>query len=137
MRSFNPDFCCILGCGLPCASRGMCNRHYLRWRAHGDPFHERVYLRGEENHYWAGDDITYISAHFRVRRAKGSATQYACVQCDGPAHEWAYDHQDPDEKAEDGKGNYSTKPEHYQPMCRTCHRRMDCNPARPWKNQAS
>lgn len=131
-RPRNPDFCCIVDCGRPCACRGMCELHYRRWRLHGDPFHERVYGKGEDSTYWGGDDITYISAHFRVRRTKGPATNYACVQCEGPAHEWAYDHADPDEKDEDGKGTYSTKIEHYRPMCRRCHTRFDCDPMRPW-----
>lgn len=31
-------FCAVEGCGkLSVNSRGWCNAHYLRWRAHGDP----------------------------------------------------------------------------------------------------
>lgn len=29
--------CSVEGCGLPTEKRGYCNRHYLRWRRHGDP----------------------------------------------------------------------------------------------------
>ena len=29
--------CNIPGCGQPVRSRGWCNKHYTRWRKHGDP----------------------------------------------------------------------------------------------------
>lgn len=131
-RPRSPDYCCIVKCGRPCYTRGLCSMHYQRWRSHGDPLHERVYVKGEGAPGWGGDDITYVSAHFRVRRTKGPASGYTCVQCGGKASEWAYDHQDPNEQIEKGKGPYSTKIDHYRPMCGRCHTRMDCDPMREW-----
>lgn len=66
----------------------------------------------------------YQSFHTRLRRDRGSAAEQRCVDCDQRAEEWSYDHQDPEELAQDGV-RYSVKPEHYQPRCRSCHRRLD------------
>lgn len=32
-----PSVCAVAGCDLQVARRAWCNRHYLRWRRHGDP----------------------------------------------------------------------------------------------------
>ena len=48
-----------------------------------------------------GDDINYIGAHGRVYKARGKATEHACHWCGAPAHQWAYDHADPNEKRPD------------------------------------
>lgn len=71
---------------------------------------------------------TYGAAHHWVRQARGSASEHQCVDCGDPAREWAYDHTDPDEMSEkQGRLtlSYSAKPQHYQPMCKPCHRRFD------------
>lgn len=70
----------------------------------------------------------YRTAHDRVRSLKGKASEQICVACSGPAREWAYDHQDPDELIEwetTNGSSYSLKPEHYQAMCKKCHRAFD------------
>lgn len=77
--------------------------------------------------------VTYLGAHQRVYRARGKASAYACVDCEGPASEWSYDHTDPDEQTEervDQKGRpntvaYSAKPEHFSPRCKGCHTSFD------------
>lgn len=33
----NKRICTVAGCDNKTVARGMCNRHYLRWRNHGDP----------------------------------------------------------------------------------------------------
>ena len=80
--------------------------------------------------------VTYGGAHARVKRAAGEADLYPCVDCGGPAQDWSYDHEDPDEiygwlpRHPNSRGNdcyapYSLKVEHYQPRCKRCHRRLD------------
>ena len=127
-----PDFCCILGCGRRCYARGMCELHHRRWRDHGDPFHERTYAKGPDAPDWRADDVGYVQVHFRLRRTKSNASAFSCVDCGAQAAEWAYDHSDPDERLHLGKYAYSTDMDRYSPMCRRCHRRMDCDPDRPW-----
>lgn len=34
--------CSIDGCGSPVDSKGMCGKHYMRWKRHGDPLKERT-----------------------------------------------------------------------------------------------
>jgi hypothetical protein len=36
-----PPLCSIEGCEGPVKARGWCTKHYMRWRAHGDPTYER------------------------------------------------------------------------------------------------
>lgn len=66
----------------------------------------------------------------------GSASARKCQRCSSQANDWAYDQLDRDEfiaevKVFNGYRHYnltlaySTKPEHYQPLCRRCHRAQD------------
>ena len=78
-----------------------------------------------------GDDVTYDGAHNRVKGERGSASDYPCALCGGPAEQWAYRHSDPDQKVgTSGKGKgkgstYSPDPSHYWAACRSCHGRWD------------
>jgi hypothetical protein len=61
----------------------------------------------------------YWRNHRRVRRAFGSASEYLCYVCNGPAESWAFhwrDYPDP------------SNPESYFPMCNNDHREYDLTP---------
>ena len=30
-------FCSVSDCGIPASTRGLCKKHYMRFRRHGDP----------------------------------------------------------------------------------------------------
>lgn len=72
--------------------------------------------------------LTYDGAHNRVKGQRGSASQYLC-RCGNQAEQWAYSHADYDERAmikgREARKPYSLNPEHYVPMCRPCHKRLD------------
>lgn len=82
---------------------------------------------GENNGRWKGGRCH--SAHKRVYRERGSASNYDCVCCGEPAQEWAYDHLDENEQRDaDGKyagRPFSMDPMRYEPMCARCHRIID------------
>lgn len=60
---------------------------------------------------WQSDNPTYRNVHERVRRARGKASEYGCVDdCGRQAEDWSQIH-----------GTDGTDPEHYEPRCRTCH----------------
>jgi len=73
----------------------------------------------------------YITIHVRLFRTRGSAKNFECIECGGPAHEWSYDGGDPDERS--GRPGYtspalySTSMDYYSPRCRHCHRMRDPN----------
>ena len=70
----------------------------------------------------------YKTAHIRVKRQRGRAKDYPCFQCGNPAFDWAYRHNDPDEKygATQGyRAPFSNNPDFYEAMCKTCHRNYD------------
>lgn len=122
--------CSIEGCDQPeyAHQSGLCNKHNLRVRRHGDAGYERPDLRGPEHPSWKHDLIGYIGAHARVRRTRGKASQHACSSCGTVADDWAYDHADPEQQWDDCYGTplaYSSDVTHYQPMCRSCHRKFD------------
>jgi hypothetical protein len=75
--------------------------------------------------------ITYSGAHMRVRRERGLAGDYTCIDCGQQAAEWSYDGRDPNAligtAQAEGKP-FSTDPEHYVPRCKPCHLRYDNNP---------
>ena len=127
------DQCSVSGCARPPLARGWCGTHWSRWRNHGDPLIALDHLanlaqgRGPASPQWRGDSITYNGAHWRTRRARGRASDYAC-RCGEPAVDWAYDHADPQERVEEtdwGLIPYSTDPAHYVPLCRPCHKEFD------------
>jgi NAD-dependent SIR2 family protein deacetylase len=92
--------------------------HHRRWERHGDP---DACLHG-------GDDIGYSGAHTRVVKARGPASTHSCAHCGITAYEWAYDHADPNERRVEWYGKWmsiSLTPDHYIPLCRSCHRRFD------------
>lgn len=81
-----------------------------------------------------GDDISYPAMHMRVRGARGAAREHACTSCGGGAIDWAYrwDLDCPSQRSGPGRngGGSSVSPycphvEHYDPMCKPCHRDFD------------
>lgn len=78
---------------------------------------------GADNPRWGGDDISYTGVHLRMRRTD-PASNHACAHCGGAASQWAYTHDDPNEKRGE-EGPYSVDPSHYIPLCASCHIRFD------------
>lgn len=132
--------CSVDGCErvlTPKDARGLCGKHYQRFRVHGDPTvlgykygddNPATHRRGELHPRWRGDNAGYAAIHDRVKRARGRARDHECVECGGPAAEWAYDNADPRELVAVWCGSevrYSTDPSHYLPMCVRDHRRFD------------
>ena len=70
------------------------------------------------------DRPRYHTFHGRMLRHRGPARHHACVDCEGSAEEWSYDHKDAAELMDGGK-RYSLKYEHYEPRCVSCHRKLD------------
>jgi hypothetical protein len=58
---------------------------------------------------------SYQSRHKHTMAIRGKAREYICVACGGPAAEWAQIHDT------DGTDPH----QHYQPMCKKCHRGYD------------
>ena len=121
-----PEHCTIANCNGTHAARGLCEKHYSRLKRTGQPHvrNARTYDRGPENVAWVGDDVTYVGAHCRVKRLRGSARDHTCIDCGRPAADWSYDHADPNEK-HCAQGPYSPDPDHYDPRCKRCHNRFD------------
>lgn len=126
-----PDICTVPGCDRSEPTRrGMCTLHYQRWAKTGDPevVQLREYPSGPDHHAWT-DEPAYRTVHARLDREQGSATSHRCAVCNDAAEQWAYDHNDPDERIGVVSGGaavpYSVKPEHYRPLCHACHRRVD------------
>lgn len=123
-----PDRTCSLdGCDRKHFATAMCQMHYFRTRRNGNPHTLRGQDKtsGPDHANWIGDQVTYIGAHFRVQRARGSATLHDCIDCYAPAADWSYNHDDPHE-LRDGRGYpYSADPEQYDPRCKSCHIRFD------------
>lgn len=98
--------CTVDDCEAPHMARGWCTMHYHRWYTHGDHLAVTT-LRT--------NTPTYRTVHARLVAARGKASSYACVECGGPASDWAFDE----------PTGYSTDLARYRPMCRSCHFRGD------------
>ena len=60
-------------------------------------------------------EANYSVRHARLHKERGRATDYECVDCDGPAEEWAQIH------TEDGLDPWAD----YVPLCHQCHTEYD------------
>ena len=119
--------CEVAGCERKHEANGLCNMHWLRMRDHGSlELPEPTVYYGSEHPAWKGSEVTYPPAHTRVVRARGSASLHICINCGGQAQDWAYDHDDFNELTCAKTGRlYSGDVEHYRPLCRPCHKRID------------
>lgn len=78
--------------------------------------------------------LTYTETHVVLRHQRGKAEEHRCRHCDKPARDWAYDHEDPNEVIEESPSThgrtvaFSLDLNHYLPLCKRCHRRLDVRP---------
>lgn len=104
--------CSIEGCTkTKLKAKGLCHTHYER---------ARLGLDKPVRPYMPLGVPSYNRAHTKLYEERGSAKDYLCVACGGPAEHWALKH-DVDSlidqwSAEKGKA-YSLDPYAYQPMC--------------------
>lgn len=125
--------CKIGRCEKPIRSTGSpyCEMHYGRIRFGGTPgeAESRVGRSGERHHHWAGDNITYRTAHTRVHKARGAAATYQCIDCGKQAQQWSYNHlSDKEQWGLTSNGYYlpySADVEAYDPRCISCHQIFD------------
>lgn len=111
-------------CGKPVHAHGFCSKHLSRYLKTGDPLKVSD-LRGRP---LSGEQPGYDAVHRRLRRSRGPAKNFACVDCGKPATGWSYDNSDPAELRQMVRGRilaYSLDPARYQPRCTGCHRKFD------------
>ena len=68
---------------------------------------------------------TYPGIHAELIRQRGRAAGHPCVSCEKQARDWAYTHDDPDERTSPAGFPFSIDVMRYQPMCHPCHQRYD------------
>ena len=125
-----PEVCQVDGCEAGHHAHGYCSKHANALAKYGDPLGKGGPITGRPPR---GGVPGYAAAHKRVRRALGAPSEHQCIQCQGPAAEWAYQGGDPDElttdpairKQEHPGLAYSLSADYYKPMCVRCHRAMD------------
>ena len=71
------------------------------------------------------ESVGYVSAHKRIRSARGVARDYSCIDCGGAAQQWSYDYTDPNVLFARPGGHYSLDVSRYDPRCALCHKRFD------------
>lgn len=123
-----PRICSIDGCTNPHDSNGYCSPHAHRARRYAHPEGRPTKPPAGDRARWRKDEVGYMGAHNRTRRLKGNAKCQSCTHCGNPAHDWAYDHEDPNELHDDIGGYvvpYSVDPDHYIALCKSCHTTFD------------
>lgn len=81
---------------------------------------------GEAKH--KGDKIKYQTAHDRLRRHRGSAKRFDCVDCGATAAQWSLRHDSKKRitgKTQHSVMSWSPNVEDYEPRCIPCHRSYD------------
>lgn len=66
----------------------------------------------------------YVAAHKKVARERGRADTFTC-RCGQRAHDWAYQGGASVEYEVNGAKVFSMDVSTYEPMCRSCHFKMD------------
>ena len=113
--------CVIDLCGEPMKGHGYCVKHLRRVKKTGSPFIIR-----EGGRPPVGQHPGWDAAHVRVKKVRGKASSYKCVDCGGAAAEWSYDNLDAHELIDQKKNiAYSLSVEHYEARCVPCHRKFD------------
>jgi len=126
--------CAISDCESPARTRGWCKSHYMRWYRYGD---FRV-KRSPWSRWNPNPNPSYEAAHRRIKRAKGLASDWPCIDCGGRARDWSYNHRDPDERTQvttlprgrEVTVTYSLNPDCYEPRCGACHATFDLRETR-------
>ena len=68
----------------------------------------------------------YMVVHYLLNKIQGPASKHWCVECGKPALHWAYSHCDVFERVDmETKQVFSVNFDHYQPMCGSCHQKLD------------
>lgn len=71
--------------------------------------------------------MTYVTVHQTLKLQFGPATDHTC-ECGSPAVDWAYQRGAPDEQLDPVMNRiYSEDLSMYQPMCRSCHLKLDAD----------
>jgi hypothetical protein len=132
--------CLIQGCdtrGRNKGGEGLCEKHYYRQRRNGSP----DTLLGPARQWKDPEtsDFGYVTAHQRIQRRRGKATEHPCARCGEQAMDWALTgeatHSEPYRKRRaDGSWYerliwFSKDPDDYSPLCRPCHRRSEREPS--------
>lgn len=60
--------------------------------------------------------------HDHLRKERGSASTYMCVDCDKPAKEWSWDNSSLETY---GSKSFGASFDEYSPRCQSCHRKKD------------
>ena len=109
--------CTLPECDAEYYGQGFCKPHWQHHHRAGDPRLVRPRSpSGEANKRWRGDEVGYVGAHGRVRRARGPASAHQCAHASSECHgrmEWA-----------NLTGNYPDTGD-YMPLCAAHHRRFD------------
>lgn len=124
--------CKVDGCEKQQRALGLCNTHYFRQWSTGTT--EKIRRL---------PTVTYRGVHNRLDNERGKASEYDCDDCGATAHEWAYDHSDPDPLVQTvGTGwsstcevEYSPDLCRYVPLCRSCHRTRDRDNGAGWSTK--
>lgn len=125
--------CIIDACTNPVTksgARGMCGKHYLRYRTHGDPNIVGVggaSLPQEKNPNWSGDNATYTAVHLRLASQRGPASKHPCTDCGAPASHWSFNGKVTANSRREGQLDYSVDLDDYDPRCVRCHSAFDQN----------
>lgn len=128
-KTTGPRPCSVEDCATIIRNGRYCGKHSARFYRHGDPSVVKKtgnpnQPRAQDSPTWGGDSIAYSTMHSRLKRYRGKAAEYPCVDCGSPASDWSYGHGCPDEIT-DGERAWCPHLDCYQPRDKSCHQVFD------------
>lgn len=122
-KKHNGERCSVGGCERLAQKRTLCGLHYRR-KLRGIDLHKRIWHRGRSA--MPEGLANYKTVHERLRRDRGPAAVYACVDCGRAASDWSYQYGAPDERRDEDSGYlFSEDQSYYVPRCRSCNLAFD------------
>lgn len=116
--------CAYSECTNTVARSGYCKLCNTQISRYGTPVRSGP-LKGADHPNWVGDGVGYFSAHARIARTRGAASEHQCMICGSRAEDWAL-RRDPlgPVHVQDGM-TFSTNVDDYLPLCKLDHAAYD------------
>lgn len=128
-KRYDGPQCTAPGCERERRGGAYCGMHSNRVTRHGDPSIRLPHVTpsGPDHPNWLDDDeaLSYVMVHHRIRRVRGRAAEHQCTRCDSAAAHWALMPDRAERLLTVDDRTFSANPDDYDPMCASCHRRMD------------
>lgn len=123
LRNSHTTICIVDGCNKIGHTKKYCHAHYAKILRYGSIDYNKKNIKKGSAHYAWKDKPSYGAVHARIKRYRGFANQFNCIDCNGPAQDWSLNlncnYELIEERGRLVPISYNTND--YDPRCKRCH----------------